>query len=155
MASTHNLYDSQPTPTNNRQSNNQGWRDNQQNRWNPPQQSHQRYQSPHTRQNPQFSVGQSLADDALRTLQQESRELKEAQKRTDAQISNLTDLITYFTTRVMGNQQSPSQSSSSTPIPSQPLPNPKHDQTNLFETSLVSSLMDKRQVYRIVQVIPR
>ncbi|MED6164579.1 hypothetical protein PIB30_091496 [Stylosanthes scabra] len=43
VAASHNFYESQPPPPNNRQyyTQPQGWHDNQQNRWNPPQQPQQ------------------------------------------------------------------------------------------------------------------
>ncbi|MED6189275.1 hypothetical protein PIB30_094270 [Stylosanthes scabra] len=70
IAASHNFYDNQQSPPNNRQyyPQPQGWHDNQKNRWNPPQQpqqnqfhqpytynqpqnpQNQRYQPPHTRQ---------------------------------------------------------------------------------------------------------
>ncbi|MED6202403.1 hypothetical protein PIB30_105019 [Stylosanthes scabra] len=102
IAASHNFYDNQQSSPNNRQyyPQPQGWRDNQQNRWNPPQQpqqnqfrqpytynqpqnpQNQRYQPPHTRQiyHPP-NVPPPNYEETLCAYQQESREMKENQKK--------------------------------------------------------------------------
>ncbi|MED6202261.1 hypothetical protein PIB30_103567, partial [Stylosanthes scabra] len=119
-----------------------GWRDNQQNRWNPPQQpqqnqfrqpytynqpqnpQNQRYQPPYTRQNyPPPNVPPPNYEETLRAYQQESREMKENQKRFESQLSHITELLQKFTNQPTTNPQP--QPSTSSPLPSQPLPNPK------------------------------
>ncbi|MED6190722.1 hypothetical protein PIB30_108670, partial [Stylosanthes scabra] len=118
------------------------WRDNQQNRWNPPQQpqqnqfrqpctynqpqnpQNQRYQPPHTRQTyPPPNVPPPNYEETLRAYQQESREMKENQKRLDSQLSHITKLLHKFTNQPTTNPQS--QPFTSSPLPSQPLPNPR------------------------------
>ncbi|MED6189561.1 hypothetical protein PIB30_097199 [Stylosanthes scabra] len=61
-------------------------------------------------------------DETLRTYQQESRELREAHKSTEARLNNLTELLHKFARQMEVNNQPPSNSN---PLPSQPLPNPK------------------------------
>ncbi|MED6115744.1 hypothetical protein PIB30_093615, partial [Stylosanthes scabra] len=119
-----------------------GCRDNQQNRWNPPQQPQQnqfcqpytynqpqnpqnrRYQPPHTRQTyDPPNVPPPNYEETLRAYQQESREMKENQKRLDSQLSHITELLYKFTNQPTTNPQP--QPSTSSPLPSQPLPNPK------------------------------
>ncbi|MED6163572.1 hypothetical protein PIB30_081284 [Stylosanthes scabra] len=120
----------------------QGWRDNQQNRWNSPQQlqqtqfcqpytcnqpqnpQNQRYQPPHTREtyHPP-NVPPPNYEETLHAYQQESREMKETQKRFESQLSHITELPHKFTNQQTINLQS--QPSTSSPLPSQPLPNPK------------------------------
>ncbi|MED6221827.1 hypothetical protein PIB30_058391 [Stylosanthes scabra] len=51
--------------------------------------------------------------------------MREAQKRTEAQLTNLTNLLTKFTYQAGINPQPPIQPSSSSFLPSQSLPNPK------------------------------
>ncbi|MED6152608.1 hypothetical protein PIB30_093652 [Stylosanthes scabra] len=51
-----------------------------------------------------------------------TRELREAHKRTEARLNDLTELLHKFATQMAVNSQ---PSSSSNPLPSQPLPNPK------------------------------
>ncbi|MED6176202.1 hypothetical protein PIB30_085805 [Stylosanthes scabra] len=56
IAASHNFYDNQQSPPNNRQyyPQPQGWRDNQQNRWNPPQKPQQnQFRQPYTYNQPQ------------------------------------------------------------------------------------------------------
>ncbi|MED6164107.1 hypothetical protein PIB30_086523 [Stylosanthes scabra] len=136
MPPPHRQYQTQP----------QGWRDYQQNRCNsnqqqPPQycqpytanqqqnSQNQRYQPPHTRQAypTNFPVNTFLAtyEEALQTFQQENKEMREAQKRTKTQLTNLIELLTKFTNQVTVNPQTSSQPSSPSPLPFQPLPNPK------------------------------
>ncbi|MED6113783.1 hypothetical protein PIB30_074061 [Stylosanthes scabra] len=76
-------------------------------------------------ENPQANALLSNYEEALRSFQQENRELREAQKRIETQLSNITDLITKFTNQVAINPQPPSQPSNSSLLPSQPLLNPK------------------------------
>ncbi|MED6186379.1 hypothetical protein PIB30_066120, partial [Stylosanthes scabra] len=64
-------------------------------------------------------------EEALCSFQQDNKELREAQKRTETQLSNITELLTEFTNQMSFNQQPSSQPSSSSPLPLQPLPNPK------------------------------
>ncbi|MED6175522.1 hypothetical protein PIB30_079154 [Stylosanthes scabra] len=144
IAASHNFYDNHQSPPNNRQyyPQPQGWRDNQQNRWNPPQQPQenqfrqpytynqpqnpqsQRYQPPHTRQTyPPPNVPPPNYEETLRAYQQESREMKENQKRLDSQLSHITELLHKFTNQPTTNPQP--QPSTSSQLPSQPLPNPK------------------------------
>ncbi|MED6187635.1 hypothetical protein PIB30_078227 [Stylosanthes scabra] len=144
IAASHNFYDNQQSPPNNRQyyPQPQGWRDNQQNRWNPSQQpqqnqfrqpytynqpqnpQNQRYQPPHTRQtyHPP-NVPPPNYEETLRAYQKESREMKENQKRLDSQLSHIIELLHKFTNQPTTNPQP--QPSTSSPLPSQPLPNPK------------------------------
>ncbi|MED6224184.1 hypothetical protein PIB30_081476 [Stylosanthes scabra] len=55
--------------------------------------------------------------------EQESRELREAHKKTEARLVDLIELLHKFTSQLTVNPQ-PSKPSSSTQPPSQPLPNP-------------------------------
>ncbi|MED6214404.1 hypothetical protein PIB30_102740 [Stylosanthes scabra] len=64
----------------------------------------------------------SSYDETLRTYQQESREMREAHKRTKAHLNDLTELLHKFATQMAVKSQPPS---SSNPLPSQPLPNSK------------------------------
>ncbi|MED6222124.1 hypothetical protein PIB30_061387 [Stylosanthes scabra] len=112
IAASHNFYDNQQSSPNNLQyyPQPQGWRDNQQNRWNPPQQpqqnqfrqpytynqpqnpQNQRYQPPHTRQTyPPPNVPPPNHEETLHAYQQESREVKENQKRLESQRSHITE----------------------------------------------------------------
>ncbi|MED6208149.1 hypothetical protein PIB30_042488 [Stylosanthes scabra] len=61
-------------------------------------------------------------DETLCTYQQVSQELREAHKRTEACLNDLTELLHKFATQMVVNSQ---PHSSSNPLPSQPLPNPK------------------------------
>ncbi|MED6186947.1 hypothetical protein PIB30_071641 [Stylosanthes scabra] len=125
-------------PLYNKQYYTQGWRDNQPNRWSPPQQQtqnrqqntysqpqnqqNQRYQPPHLRPNPPMNPPPASYDETLRTYQQEIRELREAHKRIEAHLNDLTELLHKFANKMAVNSQPPSNSN---PLPSQPLPNPK------------------------------
>ncbi|MED6198644.1 hypothetical protein PIB30_068435, partial [Stylosanthes scabra] len=81
-----------------------------------------RYQPPHLRQNLPMNPPPSNYDETLRTYQQESRELREAHKKTEARLNDLTELLHKFASQMaVNNQPSPS----SNPLPWQPLPNPK------------------------------
>ncbi|MED6137582.1 hypothetical protein PIB30_066262 [Stylosanthes scabra] len=83
-----------------------------------------RYQPPNTRQTyPPPNVPPSNYEETLRAYQQESREIKENQKRLDSQLSYITELLHKFTNQPTINPQP--QPSTSSPLPSQPLPNPK------------------------------
>ncbi|MED6115049.1 hypothetical protein PIB30_086420 [Stylosanthes scabra] len=90
--------------------------------------SQQRYQPPHNRQsyhtNLLVNSFPPSYEEALRTFQQENKEMREAQKRTETQLTNLIELLTKFTNQITINPPTPSQPSSSNPLPSQPLPNP-------------------------------
>ncbi|MED6189239.1 hypothetical protein PIB30_093929, partial [Stylosanthes scabra] len=70
-------------------------------------------------------------DETLRTYQQESRELREAHKRTEAHLNDLTELLHKFASQMAVNSQPPSNSN---PFPSQPLPNPKGE-INMVQTA--------------------
>ncbi|MED6189311.1 hypothetical protein PIB30_094742, partial [Stylosanthes scabra] len=84
----------------------------------------QRYQPPHTRETyPPPNVPPPNYEETLRAYQQESREVKENQKRLESQLSHITELIHKFTHQPTTNPQP--QPSTSSPLPSQPLPNPK------------------------------
>ncbi|MED6188712.1 hypothetical protein PIB30_088535 [Stylosanthes scabra] len=61
--------------------------------------------------------------ETLRAYQQDSREMKEKQQRLESQLSHITDMLHKFTNQPNFNVQS--QPSTSSPLPSQPLPNPK------------------------------
>ncbi|MED6188462.1 hypothetical protein PIB30_086154 [Stylosanthes scabra] len=61
--------------------------------------------------------------ETLRAYQQDSREMKEKQQRLESQLSHITDMLHKFTNQPNVNVQS--QPSTSSPLPSQPLPNPK------------------------------
>ncbi|MED6139075.1 hypothetical protein PIB30_080455 [Stylosanthes scabra] len=61
--------------------------------------------------------------ETLRAYQQESREMKENQKRLDSQLSHIIELLHKFTNQPTTNPQP--QPFTSRPLPSQPLPNPK------------------------------
>ncbi|MED6164382.1 hypothetical protein PIB30_089456 [Stylosanthes scabra] len=50
---------------------------------------------------------------------------KEIAKRTEAQISHLTDLVTKFANQVLPSTSTPPPPPNPSPLPSQPLPNPK------------------------------
>ncbi|MED6187042.1 hypothetical protein PIB30_072615 [Stylosanthes scabra] len=118
----------------------QGWRYNQQNRWNSPQQPQQtqfcqpytysqpqnsqnpRYQPPHARKTyPPPNVPPLNYEETLRAYQQDSREMKNTQKRFE--LSHITELLHKFTNQPTINPQS--QPSTSSPLPSQPFLNPK------------------------------
>ncbi|MED6108110.1 hypothetical protein PIB30_020380 [Stylosanthes scabra] len=116
------------------------WRDNQQGRWNSNQQPQYRqpynnnpphnsqntiYQPLHSRQPyPSNNNSQLSYEEAFRLSQQENKEMREVAKRTEAQISHLTDLITKFATQMLPSTSTPPPPNPS-PLPSQPLPNPK------------------------------
>ncbi|MED6197932.1 hypothetical protein PIB30_061519, partial [Stylosanthes scabra] len=84
----------------------------------------QRYQPPHTRQTySPPNVPLPNYEETLRAYQQESREMNETKKRFESQLSHITELLHKFTNQPTTNPQS--QPSTSSPLPSQPLPNPK------------------------------
>ncbi|MED6123912.1 hypothetical protein PIB30_054098 [Stylosanthes scabra] len=62
-------------------------------------------------------------EDTLRASHQENKEMREAQKRIEAQISNLAEMLKQFTNQTTTNSSTPPPNQS--PLPSQPLPNPK------------------------------
>ncbi|MED6213302.1 hypothetical protein PIB30_091856 [Stylosanthes scabra] len=85
-----------------------------------------RYQPPHNRQPyPSNSNFPPSYEDTLRAFQQENKEMREAQKRTEAQITNLTEMLTKFTIQVITNPSTSSPPPNPSPLPSQPLPNLK------------------------------
>ncbi|MED6147581.1 hypothetical protein PIB30_045138 [Stylosanthes scabra] len=51
--------------------------------------------------------------------------MREVAKRTEAQISHLTDLMTKFATQMLPSTSTPPPPPNPSPLPSQPLPNPK------------------------------
>ncbi|MED6213041.1 hypothetical protein PIB30_089411 [Stylosanthes scabra] len=104
-------------PPYNKQYYTQGWRDTQPTRWNPSQQQqnqnrqqhtytppqnqqNQRHQPPHLRPNPPMNPPPSSVDETPRTYQQESRELKEAHKRIEAHLNDLTELLDKFASQM-------------------------------------------------------
>ncbi|MED6185026.1 hypothetical protein PIB30_053062 [Stylosanthes scabra] len=143
VVSSHNFYDGNTISPPNRsyQPQSQGWRDNQQSCWNynqptqyrqpyttnqPQNPQTQRYQPSHNRQlyhsNNPFP---SSYEDILRAFQQENKEMREAQKKTEAQITNLTELLTKFTNQETTNPSTSSPPRNPSPLRSQPLSNPK------------------------------
>ncbi|MED6154685.1 hypothetical protein PIB30_115081, partial [Stylosanthes scabra] len=65
-------------------------------------------------------------EEALRPIYQEQKEFRDFQRRTETQLSTITELLTRLTTQpTTTNNPNTSQPSSSSGIPSQPLPNPK------------------------------
>ncbi|MED6174436.1 hypothetical protein PIB30_068937 [Stylosanthes scabra] len=70
-------------------------------------------------------------DETMRTYQQENRQLWEAHKRTEARLDDLTELLHKFASQMAVNSQPPS---SSNPLLSQPLPNPK-GRINMVQTT--------------------
>ncbi|MED6199002.1 hypothetical protein PIB30_071928, partial [Stylosanthes scabra] len=137
IASSHNYYDG-PPQNRQYQPQTQGWRDNQQGRWNcnqqpqyrqpynnnPPQNSQNtRYQPPHSRQPyPSNNNSQLSYEEAFRLSQQENKEMREVAKRNEAQISHLTDLMTKFVTQMLLRTSTP---------PPPPPPNPTLSLLNL------------------------
>ncbi|MED6148978.1 hypothetical protein PIB30_058028 [Stylosanthes scabra] len=85
-----------------------------------------RYQPPHNRQPyPSTNTPPISYDEALRTFQRENQEMREAQKRTESQLSHFTELLHKFTNQTTISQQVQPQPSTPSPLPSQPVPNPK------------------------------
>ncbi|MED6186382.1 hypothetical protein PIB30_066123 [Stylosanthes scabra] len=110
VAASQNFYENQQPPLNNRHQ--------PQNSQNPI------YQPPHARQTyPSPNAPPLNYEETLRAYQQDSREMKETQKRFESQLSHITELVHKFTNQPTINPQS--QPSTSSPLPSQPLPNPK------------------------------
>ncbi|MED6177105.1 hypothetical protein PIB30_094720 [Stylosanthes scabra] len=141
ITSSHNYYDG-PPPNRQYQQQSQGWRDNQQghsnsnqqpqyrqsyNNNNPPQNSqNSRYQPPHSKQPyPSNTNSQPSYEDTIRAFHQESKEMRKATKRTEAQISHLTDLLTKLTNQVLPSTSTPPPPPNPSLLPSQPLLNPK------------------------------
>ncbi|MED6122807.1 hypothetical protein PIB30_043397 [Stylosanthes scabra] len=115
MASTHNFYDQPQAQLRQPYTYSQP-----QNSQNP------RYQPPHNRQQylpatkPPFSL-----DEAICTFQRENQEMREAQKRTESQLNHLAELLQKFANQPPVNPQTQAQPLAPSPLPSQPLPNPK------------------------------
>ncbi|MED6208297.1 hypothetical protein PIB30_043658 [Stylosanthes scabra] len=63
-------------------------------------------------------------EEAFRLSQQENKEMREVAKRTEAQISHLTDLMIKFVTQILPNTSAPPPPPNPSPLPSQPLPEP-------------------------------
>ncbi|MED6172761.1 hypothetical protein PIB30_052987 [Stylosanthes scabra] len=85
-----------------------------------------RYQPPHNRQPyPSNTNSQPSYEDTIRASHQKSKEMREATKRTEAQISHLIDLLTKLTNQVLPSTSTPPPPPNPSPLPSQPLPNPK------------------------------
>ncbi|MED6119508.1 hypothetical protein PIB30_012414 [Stylosanthes scabra] len=61
----------------------------------------------------------------FRLSQQENKEMREVAKRTEAQISHLTDLMTKFANQMLPSTSTPPPPPNPSPVPSQPLPNLK------------------------------
>ncbi|MED6164833.1 hypothetical protein PIB30_093922 [Stylosanthes scabra] len=136
VASTHNFYDVTTNPPYNRQYYTQGGRNNQPAHLNPPQQQQAQprqpytYSQPQNSQNPRYQLPQNRQqyppsnsppfnyDEALHTSQRENQEIREVQKRTESQLTQLTEMLQGITSQ-------PTQSPSPIPLPSQPLTNPK------------------------------
>ncbi|MED6150487.1 hypothetical protein PIB30_072761 [Stylosanthes scabra] len=115
VAASHNFYENQQSPPNNRQYYTQPQAQNSQN---------PRYQPPHARQTyPPPNAPPLNYEETLQAYQQDSREMKETQKRFESQLSHITELLHKFTNQPTINPHS--QPSTSSPLPSQPLPNPK------------------------------
>ncbi|MED6179402.1 hypothetical protein PIB30_000514 [Stylosanthes scabra] len=93
IASSHNYYDGQTIPPPNRQ-----------------------YQQ-------QSQGWRDNQNHTFRSFYQEIKEMREAQKRTEAQITNLTEMLSKFTNQKTTNPSTPPPNQS--PLTSQPLPNPK------------------------------
>ncbi|MED6151513.1 hypothetical protein PIB30_083216 [Stylosanthes scabra] len=66
VALTHNFFEGTMIPPYNKQYYTQGWRDNQPNRWNPPQQQHSQNRQPHTNNQPQNPKNQRYQPPHLR-----------------------------------------------------------------------------------------
>ncbi|MED6225614.1 hypothetical protein PIB30_095376, partial [Stylosanthes scabra] len=63
--------------------------------------------TPHLRPNPPMNPQPSSYDETLRTYQQESREMREAHKRTEAHLNDLAELLHKFTCQMTVNNQPP------------------------------------------------
>ncbi|MED6110086.1 hypothetical protein PIB30_039621 [Stylosanthes scabra] len=84
------------------------------------------YQPPHNRQPyPSNTNSQRSYEEAFQVSQQENKEMKEVAKRTETQISHLTDLMTKFANQMLPSTSTPPPPPNPSPLPSQPLPNPK------------------------------
>ncbi|MED6127677.1 hypothetical protein PIB30_090324 [Stylosanthes scabra] len=85
-----------------------------------------RYQPPHGRQPyPSNTNSEPSYEKAFRLSHQENKEMREVAKRTEAQISHLTDLMTKFANQMLPSTSTPPPPSNPSPLPSQPHPNPK------------------------------
>ncbi|XP_015953085.1 uncharacterized protein LOC107477554 [Arachis duranensis] len=98
---------------------NQGWRDNAQGNH-----QYQRYQAPHQRQQPnQASSSSTNQVDELRAIVKKNKENSKAQfSAVNAQLANITKMISIL---ALPSTNNTNQLSSSSNLPSQPLPNPK------------------------------
>ncbi|MED6113349.1 hypothetical protein PIB30_069958 [Stylosanthes scabra] len=121
----------------------QGGRDGQPTRWIPSQQpqaqprqpytysqpqnsQNPRYQPPHNRQQYSLSNNPPLNfDEAIRIVQRENQEMREVQKRTESQLNHLAELLQKIANQSPVNPQAQAQPLAPSPLPSQPLPNPK------------------------------
>ncbi|MED6114549.1 hypothetical protein PIB30_081326 [Stylosanthes scabra] len=81
----------------------------------------------HIVDNPTHSTKNSQLSykEAFPLSQQENKEMREVAKRTEAQISHLTDLMTKFATQMLPSTSTPPPPPNPSPLLSQPLPNPK------------------------------
>ncbi|MED6156315.1 hypothetical protein PIB30_013347 [Stylosanthes scabra] len=125
IGSSHNYYDG-PPQNRQYQPQSQGWCDNQQGHWNSNQQS--QYRQPYNNNNPpqnSQNTRYQTPHKAFRLSQQENKEMREVAKRTEAQISHLTDLMTKFANQMLPSTSTPPPPPNPSPLPSQPLPNPK------------------------------
>ncbi|MED6152807.1 hypothetical protein PIB30_095512 [Stylosanthes scabra] len=85
-----------------------------------------RYQPPHNRQQYPPATNPPLNfDEAIRTVQRENQEMREAKKRTESQLNHLAKLLQKIANQSPVNPQAQAQPSAPTPLLSQPLPNPK------------------------------
>ncbi|MED6202134.1 hypothetical protein PIB30_102264, partial [Stylosanthes scabra] len=119
----------------------QGRLDNQPARWVPPQQQQAQprqpytYSQPQNNQNPRYQPTHNHQqyypssnppfnfDEAICIVQKENQEMREVQKRTEAQLSHLTELLQRIANQSTVNPQA--QAHPSSLLQSQPLPNPK------------------------------
>ncbi|MED6114614.1 hypothetical protein PIB30_079050 [Stylosanthes scabra] len=115
VADSHNFYEAPPPKTNNIRHRLKGGVIANKTDGTPPNNSNQ------------LNTTSTTYEEAFRRFQQENKEIREALKRTKAQLTNLTDLLTKFTHQVGVNPQPLTQPTNSSSLSSQPLPNPKGD----------------------------
>ncbi|MED6115329.1 hypothetical protein PIB30_089418 [Stylosanthes scabra] len=91
-----------------------------------PEQPRSQISAPHNRQqyspsnNPPFNF-----DEAIHIVQRENQEMQEAQKRTESQLNHFVELLQKIANQSPVNPQAQAQPLVLSPLPSQPLPNPK------------------------------
>ncbi|MED6135401.1 hypothetical protein PIB30_046063 [Stylosanthes scabra] len=111
VASTHSFYDATTISPFNGQYYTQGGRDSQPARWIPPQQQQAQPMQPYTY--------------TIRIVQRENQEMRDAQKRTESQLNHLAELLQKIANQSPVNPLAQAHPSAPSPLPSQPLPNPK------------------------------